>query len=85
VRGIELVFLKASLEIYGMGLATAHAFVAITFQTGNFEESGEAVNLYLPVTLWLDRCSSEEPAFFLNSARGQTWEGERRCGTWRIL
>jgi hypothetical protein len=46
------------------GLAAHHALVFITFSAGHFQERMQAVKLLLPVTLWLYRRSSQEPAFF---------------------
>jgi hypothetical protein len=45
-----------------------------------FQETGEAINLCLSVTLWSYRRSSQQPAFF---SQTPAWEVGRRCGTWR--
>jgi hypothetical protein len=56
--------------VFCFRLATSYALLQVSFQAGNFEESGQAINLLLAVAFLGNR-----------GIASQAWEGGRRYGT----
>jgi hypothetical protein len=57
-------------RVFRFRLATSYALIQVSFQAGNFEKSGQAVNLLLAVAFLENR-----------GIASQAWEGGRRYGT----